>query len=241
MNTIISTSKALTKWLNIDIPRMPSPDGKRIGTQPLVTDSHTISWQCHVIQNRYKGGGFTVIAVEAYSRFTLLLPFDYAPTQEELQAQLLEAWIMELVTIIVELDMLGEEQVGVIFDRFYQVLSSVKWWRNTDLSINGHVADADQWVKQTINDHNVDALSEDDAEGLARHINQFSKSAKDENGKKQRFYPVPRFLEDGLYRFASGLFDARDFANVHPVKSQPVNTQGNVVSLADYRAKLKGG
>jgi len=240
MKTIISTSKALTKWLNIDIPRMPSPDGKRIGTQPLVTDSHTISWQCHVIQNRFKQGGFMVIAVEAYSRFTLLLPFDYAPTQEELQAELLEAWVMELVSIIVDQGLLREDQVGVIFAQFYQVLSRVKWWRNTDLSINGHVADADQWVKQTINDRNVNALSEDDAEGIASNINQFSKSAKDEKGRKQRFYPVPRFLEDGLYRFTSGLFEARDFANPHQVKSQPVATQGNVVSLADYRAKLKG-
>lgn len=51
-----------SKWLKLDLPRFPSPDGKRIGTQPLLTNEFQVGWQCHVIKIFYKHGKDTVIA-----------------------------------------------------------------------------------------------------------------------------------------------------------------------------------
>ncbi len=223
--TIISASNALTKWLKIELPRLPDPDGKRIGTQPLVTDSETISWQCHVVQNGYRRDGFTVIAVEAYSRFTLLIPFEFAPTQKEFQEQFCDRWATMLISLMVKYGEIGRDQIPIVFSQFHQKMVDIQWWRNTDLSVNGHVSDAEQWVKQTIEGQRIESLSEDEAVDLAMHINQFFKRAKDRQGKKQRFYPVPRFVEDGLYRFASALFDEGDFTSPYSDNSRPVAEQ----------------
>ncbi|KXJ48371.1 MAG: hypothetical protein AXW16_06600 [Cycloclasticus sp. Phe_18] len=233
----ISASKALTKWLQIELPRIPSPDGKRVGTQPLVTDSESISWQCHVVQNYYQHGAYTVIAVEAYSRFTLLLPFNVAPTQKEFEQRLCEHWASVLVSLMVRHGDIDRDQVPAIFSQCQQKMVNIKWCRNTDLSVNGHVSDAEQWVKQTIDERRVDALSVDEAFDLAMHINQFFKNAKDEQGKKQRFYPIPRFVEDGLYRFASALLDKDVRTSPYLANGPSVIGQDNVVSLADYRVR----
>lgn len=237
MKIIISGSKALNKWLNLDLPRLPSPDGKRVGTQPLVTDSDTISWQCHVVQNYYKQGAYTVIAVEAYSRFTLLMPFDVAPTQEEFEQRFCDHWARVLVSLMVEHGEIDRDQGAEFFSQCKQKMVNIGWWRNTDLSVNGHVSDAEQWVKQTIDDRHVDALSVEEAFDLAMHINQFFKNAKDKQGRKQRFYPIPRFIEDGLFRFFSACFDTGVRTNPYPTKIPAVVGQDNVVSLADYRAR----
>ena len=199
--TIFSASNALNKWLKLDLPRIPSPDGKRVGTQPLITDAKTISWQCHVVSNTYNGHFYTVIAVEAFSRFTLLLPFDFAPTQSELQERICEQWAYSLVSLMVQHGEIPREQASFVFSHIYQQMNNIEWWRNTDLSVNGHVSDAEQWVTQTIADRGIDALSDEDAFDLAYHINSFYKRAKDKNGKKRQFYPVPNFVEDGLSRF----------------------------------------
>jgi len=234
---IFSASKALTKWLQIELPRLPSTDGKRIGTQPLVTDSDTVSWQCHVVKNSYKSDKFTVIAVEAYSRFTVLLPFDVAPTQAELEERLCVCWATVLITLMITHGEIGEDQADAVFSQCNKKMHGVQWWRNTDLSVNGHVTDAEQWVKQTIDDRRVDALSDEEAFDLAMHINQFFKRVKNKQGKKPRFYPIPRFVEDGLFRFASGIFKGADFTPPVPAKISQSKEQSNVISLAGYRAR----
>ena len=132
---------------------------------------------------------------------------------------------------------IGRDQIPVIFSKFRQKVVNIQWWRNTDLSVNGHVSDAEQWVKQTVNDRRIDALSEDEAFDLAMYINQFFKRAKDSQGKKQRFYPVPRFVEDGLHRFACDLFDEGSSVSLYSANKHAVTEEGNVVSLADYRTK----
>lgn len=59
---IISVTNAFSKWLKLDLPRFPSPDGKRIETQLLLTNEFQVGWQCHVIKNFYQHGKDTVTA-----------------------------------------------------------------------------------------------------------------------------------------------------------------------------------
>lgn len=250
---IFSATNALNKWLKLDLPRIPSPDGKRIGTQPLLTDAATLSWQCHVVENAYQSGKYTVIAVEAYSRFTMLLPFDYAPKQDELQQALCLQWIYSLFELMADNGAVGWESQRQVADQFYQGLNDVCWYRNTDLSINGHVADAEQWVKQTLDDLGQGALTDDLVFDLSRHINSMFKRAPASLGKKVKFYPVPRFVDDGLFRFAKGLneFNSEgvalgDFLNPYELQvtiQSKSEKPDNVISLADYalrKSKQKG-
>ena len=234
---IFSVSNALNKWLKLDLPRIPSPDGNRVGVQPLITDSKTISWQCHVVENSSHSCRYTVIAVEAHSRFTLLLPFNSAPTQDELQERVCQQWTDSLVSLMVQYGEILREFASLAAGHIYQQMESVEWWRNVDLSVNGHVSDAEQWVVQTIADRNIEALSDEDACDLAYHINSFHKRAKDKNGKKRQFYPVPHFVDDGLSRFLSAWLDNGHFPDPYQSVKNESTMNNNVVSMAEYRAR----
>lgn len=205
VTVVISATKALEKWLGREIPRMPSADGKRVGTQPLVTDSHTVSWQCHVVENRPGSGLYTVIAVEAHSRYAILIPFDRRPTLKEFWIELERAWGEQLVHLMCKGGLIEEAQVKEVFHQFLHGSLEAHWYRNTDLSVNGHVADAEQWVKQSCEHYGVDRLDKEQAFDLGLHINEMFKRAKNAHGVQETFYPITRFLADGLYRFARGL------------------------------------
>ncbi len=66
--------------------------------------------------------------------------------------------------------------------------------KNTDLSINGHIADAAQWVTQTLDDRNIERLNLPLAFEISNYINCQTKSIK-VNNKKHRFIPIERLLD----------------------------------------------
>ena len=233
LNIIFSTSNALCNWLKQAMPRMPYLDGQQIGVHTLVTDAETVSWQCHVMFTDSWRERATVIAVEAQSRFTMLLPFDVVPSQAELEHIINEHWANELVGLMVKYGELGREQIPRVFTRFHQRVQDVQWYRNMDLSVHGHVRDAEQWVNQTLTGRGLDALDDELAAELAWHINSQVKHAKDNLGKKRSFYPVPLFVEDGLFKFANKL-DHHGNAN-NPYDNDIIKTD-NVVSFMGYKA-----
>jgi hypothetical protein len=258
LQIVLSATRAMARWLKHDLtdalPRLPSMDGKRVGTQSLVTDSQQLSWQCHVIQNAYRHGEYTAIVTEAYSRYTLLMPYAVAPTVAEFENELLRRWANDLVTICVEGGALTEAELPALMQQFVQCRKSLVWYRNTDLSVNGHVSDAEQWVMQTLRENHLQRLSDEDALGLGHHINQFRKKAKRGQPGNPGFYPVARLLDDGLFRFAKGLSTERyfltpagSFPDPYPM---PINPQtelaaqheqrpDNVVCLSSFRNKRR--
>ncbi|NOJ08739.1 hypothetical protein [Vibrio splendidus] len=68
------------------------------------------------------------------------------------------------------------------------------WIKNTVLSVYSHIADAAQWVTQTLDDRNLDRLSQMLALEISSYINSQTKSIK-VNNKRQRFIPIERLLE----------------------------------------------
>ncbi len=201
ITTTLSASNALCKWLKLNLPRFPVKAGMQPGVTPLVTDDKTISWQCHVIFTDSWRERATVIAVEAHSRFTLLLPFDVKPTQTQLEQRLCGEWAEELVSLMIKYGDVSRGQAPRIFTRFHERTQQIGWVRNTDLSVNGHVNDAEQWVKEVLADRGLNALDDDLALDVAWTINTQKKRAKQSNGKKRIFYPPALFVEDGMFRF----------------------------------------
>lgn len=76
MKLLFSATNALNKWLKADLPRLPSDEGKQAGVNTLKSDAFSFCWQVHIIDNRYQSFEKTLIACEANSRFTLVLPLD---------------------------------------------------------------------------------------------------------------------------------------------------------------------
>ncbi|MAN52541.1 MULTISPECIES: UPF0149 family protein [unclassified Marinimicrobium] len=201
----VAATKALEKWLGGTFDRLPSPDGKRVGTQPLITNADLISWQCHVIENRPGSGLYTAIAVEAHSRFTLLLPYSQRPSPEKFWVDLVEAWVGNLFELMVEGGFVDDDQFEQVVQNFTERAAGMVYVRNTDPSVNGHVTEAEQWVRETLAHEQLAQLDPEQAFALGRYISDLPKTAKTPEGKKERFDPVPRFMDDGLYRFGSGL------------------------------------
>ena len=78
---------------------------------------------------------------------------------------------------------------------------TINWVRNTDMSINGHMSDTEQWVKQMLADYDLQYLNEEDATGLAHHINSLQKRANKGQSSTKKFIPLDRFIDDGINRF----------------------------------------
>ncbi len=115
---VLSANNAMIKWLKLDVPRIPSPDGKRIGTQPLVTNSRQLSWQCNVVPNSYRSSEYTVIVTEAYSRYTLFMPYRFAPGVEEFEADFLERFEFVIQQLMLESGALEPHQLASVKQQF---------------------------------------------------------------------------------------------------------------------------
>lgn len=253
MNVLLSVSNALAKWLKQELPRIPSADGKSIGTQPLHSDEQSVAWQCHIVNpKRYPGYRTAmIIAVEAQSRYTILLPVESRLSQEELEKLLITRWAKEIVHLAVEAGEIENEQVEEIFEQFLLSPIHIQWYRNTDLSVNGHVSDAEQWVLQTLEEYKLDQLDEIEAITLGAHINRMYKRVKTGGVRSAPFVPTKRFLSDALYRFGKTLSPwryAHTPAGDYPNPYEKTVTQrkatdpaeNNVVSMDEFLRKRKG-
>ena len=242
MITLFSASNALCKWLKLNLPRLPVGEGQRVGVVPLLTNSEMITWQCHVMFTDSWRERATVIAVEAHSRFTLLIPFDVVPSQDKLEKVICEQWANELVSLAIKHGELDRDAIPRVFTQFYERVKEVSWVRNMDMSVQGHVSDAEQWVRDTLAGRGLDALDDELAQDISWHINSLNKAAKGVDGHKRSFYPIPLFVEDGLYRFAH---DVSSVGN-HPNPYMNTQTQNNlsqsadsVISFADYLVRQR--
>ncbi|PMM98188.1 hypothetical protein BCT41_01920 [Vibrio splendidus] len=84
--------------------------------------------------------------------------------------------------------------IAMLLSKLNDIELTPNWIKNTDLSVNGHIADAAQWVTQTLDDRNLDRLSQMLALEISSYINSQTKSIK-VNNKKQCFIPIERVLD----------------------------------------------
>ena len=115
-------------------------------------------------------------------------------TPDELAERLKIEWQFAFVEALesYSLETYALKDKGLI--RRYDIELTPNWVKNTDLSVNGHIADAAQWVTQTLDDRNLDRLSQMLALEISSYINSQTKSIK-VNNKKQCFIPIERVLD----------------------------------------------
>ncbi|MGR5339130.1 amino acid adenylation [Vibrio astriarenae] len=195
MQLQLSATNALNKWLEADFPRLPAGEGKQAGVNKLISDDTTMSWQVHLIENRYRSLQKTLIVCEANSRFTYFIPLNRMIfTPDELAERLKIEWQFALVEALEASGLISHYDIAALLSKLNDIEFTPHWIKNTDLSINGHIADAAQWVTQTLDDRNLERLSQPLAFEISSYINCQTKSIK-VNNKKQRFVPVQRLLE----------------------------------------------
>jgi len=141
MQLLYSTSKDLDKWLKAELPTL---EGTQKGRNFITTDADTFSWQLHIIDNSYKSREKTIIATEAYSRFTCFIPAPMPLTLTELNHQISMQWQQLLVDMVLANQLLPNSDAILLLSNLEQLHFDVHWVKNTDLSINGHITDAAQ-------------------------------------------------------------------------------------------------
>lgn len=254
----LSASVALNKWMKLDLPRMESDEESRVGRLPIHSDELSQAWQCHVVKDRNSDGQqATIIAVEARSRYVMIFPNITAPTQVDFEAMFLDHLLCDTVNLMLESGAIEEVYVEAVVEQFMAEDKNFHWFRNTDLSANGHISDAEIWIRQNDENYRVTAISDENSYFLALHINKLRKRATIE-GVKESFVPVARMVDDVLFRFANGLSPDNypdtipgDFPNPYPIErakrgqkqqpakpvvaDEPDELPDNVVCLAAYR------
>lgn len=257
MDIIISASKAFCKWIKETPPRLPCVNGKGKGTQPIKSTSSSIAWQCHVVKRHDRPTNTVdVIAVEARSRYAILCSNIPPFTKQKFEQVLSSRWASEAVYHSVESGAIKDDESPIMYNRFQRTKLNFHWFQNTDLSVNGHVTDAEQWLNATYADLNCNALKDSEAFELGLHINSLTKKVKIStipNGY-EKFEATRRFLDDWLFRFGKGLCEIHngdehlgDFPNpferavIHKngKRKSIKSTKDNIISLQEVRSKLR--
>lgn len=202
MNIIITASRALRKWMNLDLPYMQQKNGNSIGAQSITTNANQVSWQCHVTESKRDPSKpfYTVIAVEPHSKYALLIPYLSAPSKEQLSADLVYRWGNESLHRLVDSGSILKTEAGDVAEQFKSANRSIYWFMNTDVEAYDRCNNAATQVEQYLEAQNLEYLVEDHAIDLGARINGGMIEDNDES-----FVPINRFVEDGLFRFAKGM------------------------------------
>ncbi len=191
----LGATNAINTWLKADFTRLPVETGKQAGVNKLSLDAATMSWQVHLIENRYRSLEKTLIVCEANSRFTYFILLNRMIfTPDELAKRLKIEWQFAFVEALETSGLVSRYDIATILPQLSDIEFAPHWIKNTDLSVNYHIADAAQWVTQTLEDRNLERLSQPLAFEISNYINSQTKSIK-VNNKKQLFIPIERLLE----------------------------------------------
>ncbi len=233
MKLLLSFSNKLTRYLHLNLPRQGSAEAKDIGKKPLHSDTGTFAWQCHIVENGGSTSSRSLVAVEAYSRYCIIIPLTLQLEQEDLIQQLNYRWSTEMAMYILDDPEAPIDDIEELADALLEVISEVEVIKNTDLSISGHITDTKSWIQDYCQQHELQMLNDRHSVNLAMHLNELQKTAKDKSGSKQRFVPLHRFVDMGLIM----LDDDSETEAPDRQTTQPTQT-ATVINLADYRRKV---
>ncbi|MCY7295497.1 amino acid adenylation [Alteromonas sp. a30] len=193
MKLLFSATNALNKWLKAELPRLPTPEGKQAGVNTLKSDSATMCWQAHIIDNQYKSYEKTIIVCEANSRFIFFIPVTTRLTLDELTKLLTMEWQAMLAEALESYQSaygrMPRSEIALLLSDLSDLIFNVEWVKNTDLSINGHISDAGLWIEQIVREQGVSELSAQQAIELATYLNTSVKRiTKKETKRKEQVF-----------------------------------------------------
>lgn len=229
LNCSKTLARVLKRTSGLSLERLVEPDTARIGTQSIFSEPESLSWQCQYVSTSYQSDSGYVIAVEAHSRYAIVLPFLFPPSCEEIDQALKRRWAEEvrLWHAIVN-DSVETIAKDDSIERALQV-GEVDWVLNTDMSVNGHVADTGQWARQEIDDHRGRPMTECRAMELGVYLNNSPRKASASRRQSDYFIPIERLL--------MLLSDEAFQINQEPQRSAPREVPDNVVSLEAFKQR----
>lgn len=225
MQTLYCATNSLIKWLKTEFPRLPAEPGQQVGVRRIISTAEQMSWQLHIIDNSCGSWQKTIIATEANSRFTVFIPVDLILTPEQLSKRLQIEWQFLLAETLQDQRMLPRSDIALLLSNLSDINFDLDWVKNTDLSVNGHIADAALWVTQTLADKKQAELSPSLALELAIYLNTQPKRV---TKQKVKIVPVEQ-----LFQYCNSLINAQTSVQQNSVV--PKGVGNNVVYLKDFK------
>ena len=152
MQIIFSVNKVMARWLaepqalpvmTASIVQGDQTQTATIGTVPLVSDGQQSSWQCSVMEHPAADERYTVIMVEAYSRYSILIPYQSRPSLYTLETDFIARWLEDMTRFAVASGRLRRDQVNQLFQQFMSHKRDFDWYQNCDMSVHSHIVDAE--------------------------------------------------------------------------------------------------
>ena len=219
MQIIFSVNKPMARWLAEPqaLPVMTAStlnstiiadeeQTAAIGTVPLLSDKQHSSWQCSVMEHPASDERYTVIMVEAYSRYSILIPYQSRPSLYTLETDFIARWLEDMTRFAVASGRLRRDQVNQLFQQFMNRNRDFHWYQNCDMSVHSHIVDAECSLMNMLVDAGESYLSAGRAEEMAQYLNAGDRTAaKGQAASLDSFLPVERFLQDALFRYGQGM------------------------------------
>ena len=197
MNVTLHASKAMARFIKkrskIEIERLPCDDPALVGRVSIQSSPINVAWQLHVIQTNRDYNDQVILAMEAFSRYQMLIPVTWDMGLKEIEAILLDRWLEELLLLKATNPYLGNDMTGTVMGELLSKPPTIGWVTNTDLSINGHLADTDQWIASELSRKRSSILRDGDARDLGWYLNNQEKRIKHPEAGKLTIMSVTQF------------------------------------------------
>lgn len=246
MQVILSVDKAMERWLSHPqvLPNMPAlgVDEDKAGIQNITSHEQQQSWQCSVMEHPATDERYTVLLVESFSRYCMLLPYETQPSLSDVETDFIARYIEDLTRFAVASGRLRRDQVNQLFHQFMTHMRDYRWWQNCDQAVHSHLLDYQCSVMRLLVDTGSSYLTAAQAQEMADYFNANETSAlQGQAPSAETFLPVERFLQDGLFRYGRGMAqqpfainDAMDFANPYGHDIEIGKHKDNVVSINQF-------
>ena len=246
MKLVFNITPELEQWLKNTAGRI---DQSYLDTEPD-TDAHQVNWNCQIIaySNSQKP---TLVAVESFSSFCVILPLSNQQTLVDLQEMLLIRWGNELAYHCAESGVLTDTEIQSFIKQFIQKSKSYCWVSKQFGQQQTRVDRIVNQVTMRMQNAALQGLSKEESIELGDQLNLKNKSTKYNQWDLHSNSPVSRLLADGLFRFGKGLakesFDHtpdKHFPCPHGLgrlqmvnPSSPQSAANNVVCLSTFKKK----
>lgn len=202
MQVTFHASKPMTRFLKkrsgVELTRLPCEDLALVGRVPLQSSPLHVAWQLHIIQTNRDHGDQVLLAMEAFSRYQILIPVTWTMGMREIESTLMHRWLEELLILKVGNPYCGADITGTVLAQLLNRPPQPAWVANMDLSISGHLSDTDQWIASELHQKRRSILRDDHARDLAWYLNNQIKTVKHPEAGKLKIMPAEHMQLLGL-------------------------------------------
>lgn len=246
MQVVLSVDKTMERWLSHPqaLSYMPAIGVKEenAAIQTITSHEQQQAWQCSVMEHPAVDKRYTVLMVESFSRYCVLLTYETRPSLSDVETDFIARYIEDLTRFAVASGRIRRDQVNQLFHQFMTQSRDYRWWQNCDQAVHSHLVDYQCSVMRLLVDSGYSYLSAPRAQEMAEYLNASDTSApQGQAPSRANFMPVERFLQDGLYRYAKGIAETPfaadkegNFANPYSANIKAGNNKDNVVNLSHF-------